>query len=493
MTRAAAAVVLLACASHAQPSFFTTRLEAHAAQPPVVLDGAFLDTFEGLGRPSPCPGVDEAKRALSSPDAGTLAGLRAGTFLQGPDGSGRYVAVTLAVETDAGVIGACLHDSTIGHRTAHQVQEHFGAWRPLDADRFIMWGSISVDAEGDFGDVLLPRVYTLENGALLIDRRATAREVARFGAAYATCKGPGCRELSFASKEFAAWAKKVDAEPRPVALTVPDALRAVTVPLELSGLRWFAPLERYVAVSDDTGLEGNKRKGAPYLFTVSAAGVVDEQPVVLAGIERVDDLESITLGAPGSGELFAVTSHSLTKKGKARPERRQLLRIVRSETGVFTVTDSVDLEALGLRKLAGAQLDVEALAWRDGALVLGLKAPLDAKGRAQLFSLDWGKKTLAPWAAFTLAVNGIKHGVTDLLFLPDGRALLLSNQPKQADMTDFGGALWRLDATGAQPVLVQHFPGLKPEGLSPTPDGKRLKLVFDRGPGTPWWLEVPLP
>ncbi|MBL8909189.1 MAG: hypothetical protein JNM17_00660 [Archangium sp.] len=502
--------VLTSSAASAQTPFFQRHLDDRAAEAPIVLDSSFEDSFDDPDRPGTCPLVNEAKQALARPDAGTLAGVKAAFAIrsadksagaaEGPAGSGRYVTVTLAVASDAGIVGTCIHETTIGHRNAHRVQEHFGAWNPLVGNRFTMWVTTSVNEDGDFGWVLVPRVYTLENGALLIDRRATAAEVKRFGAAYAKCKD--CRELQFASKEFEAWAKKVEAEPKPDVITVPDAIRAINVPLELSGLRWFAPMERYLAVSDDTGLEGNKRrgfspaappahKGAPYLFTMSKSGVIDDQPIILEGVERVDDLESITTAAPG--EFFAVTSHSLTRKGKSRAERKQLLRIQRSEDGKFAVKESLDLDALGLTKLAGGQLDVEAVEWRAKVLYLGLKAPLDPKGRAQIITLDLETKTFVKWASVELVVNGIKQGVTDLLFLPDGRLLLVSNQPKQPDMTDFGGALWRLDKPDAAPVLIQHFPGLKPEGLSFTPDGKKLKVVFDRGPGVPQWLEVALP
>jgi len=41
---------------------------------------------------------------------------------------------------------------------------------------------------------------------------------------------------------------------------------------------------------------------------------------------------------------------------------------------------------------------------------------------------------------------------------------------------------------------VQRFTdGLKPEGLSLSPDGQRVVVVFDHGAETPRWLSLPRP
>jgi hypothetical protein len=450
-------------------------LERNALRDPILLEPL-----------TECPGAAEAAKL----DGGTLGGLTAGWALDGPNGSGRFMTATIAVASDAGIIGACLPTTTVAWRWTHHVAKQLAPWKPIEDDHVTLWTSLPI-GEQDMPSVIAPVVFALEEGnVLVVDRRATAAAVKRYAAAYERCTSRDCAALQRAVKPFTAWAAEVEKEPQPQNVVVPAAVRAVTVPLELSGVRWVPALQRYLVVSDDTGLEGNKRKGAPYLFTLSEAGVVDAKPVVLEGVERVDDLESIALGSTPA-EFFAVTSHSLTKKGKARAERRQLLRIELNE-GRFTVKESVDLDALGLTKLAGGQLDVEAMDARKHVLTLGLKAPLDAQGRAQLFTLDWDTKKFAPWRAVKLEVSGVREGVSDLLFLADGRALLTSTRPKGVEGADPGGALWLL-APDEEPVLLQRFPGLKPEGVSLTPDGKRVKLVFDRGAATPQWLEVALP
>lgn len=279
----------------------------------------------------------------------------------------------------------------------------------------------------------------------------------------------------------------------PVDLTVPPALLAKTSPVELSGLTWVPALSRYLVVSDDAGPPGAH---APWLFTLDAQGVFDADPMRIEGLDALDDAESITAGPDGT--FFVTTSHSLNKKGKAKPARRQLLWLGLSER-TLTVKGRLDLTTL----ITGRDdtLDVEALAFRDGALFVGCKAPLDAQGRASIFRLErvtdvfaGAPPTLRTWATPKLEVGEhVPQGVTDLLFLPDGRLLLAANAPKTGT-PDGGGALWRLDGPDAKPVLVQRFTdGLKPEGLALSPDGKRVVVVFDRGAETPRWLSLPRP
>jgi hypothetical protein len=97
--------------------------------------------------------------------------------------------------------------------------------------------------------------------------------------------------------------------------------------------------------------------------------------------EPLDDLEAAA--ADSLGRVYLLTSHSLTKKGAARADRRHLARL----TGLMPLTPKPVLEmaddllgpltaALGVP--AGA-INLEGLAWYPGAdeLLLGLRAPLD--------------------------------------------------------------------------------------------------------------------
>jgi hypothetical protein len=293
------------------------------------------------------------------------------------------------------------------------------------------------------------------------------------------------------------------ATPAPADLTVPAELTAKTCNPELSGLTWVPALSRYLAISDDTGLLDTPTWHAPWVFTFDERGRFDAAPRVLEGLEALDDAESITPGPPGT--FFLTTSHTISKKGKSKPIRRQLLWLELKEQRLL-LRGRFDLTTLISPRDEG--LDIEALAFRDGALFVGLKAPLDEHGRAAIMRIEnivsaFDKEkpatlTAVAWARPKLEVadaegRPVPEGVTDLLFLSDGRLVLAANSPKSGK-PDGGGAIWVLTKPDAKPVLLHRFPGgLKPEGLSLSPDGKRLVVVFDRGPELSQWVQLPLP
>jgi hypothetical protein len=154
------------------------------------------------------------------------------------------------------------------------------------------------------------------------------------------------------------------------------------------------------------------------------------------------------------------------------------------------------------------------MAFHQGALYLGLKAPLDAQGEAMIWrvatpaalfasTIDAGPLARAPLAAagFSLwaharvdvEVEGrpTPGGISELLFLADG-TLVLTSTPSTAEGA--GGALWRVDrpAGGAlSPRLVRRFPGRKPEGIAPSLAPGKLMIVFDNGAaGQPEYLDL---
>lgn len=296
------------------------------------------------------------------------------------------------------------------------------------------------------------------------------------------------------------------AAPPPETLVVPPALTAKTCNPELSGITWVPALKRYVALSDDTGLLETPTWHAPWVFTLDLQGEFDPQVRVLEGLDSLDDAESITPGPDGT--YFLTTSHAMTKKAKSKPARRQLLWLA-VDGERLVVRGRFDLSTLELERVAAGrddELDIEAVAFRDGALLVGLKAPLDEKGRASIVRVadivsafdGKSKPAVTRWASPLLEVpdaegKPVPQGVTDLLLLGDGRLVLAANAPKSGK-PDGGGALWLLEKADAKPVLLHRFAqGLKPEGLTLTPDAKRIVVVFDRGQDVSQWVHVPVP
>ena len=293
------------------------------------------------------------------------------------------------------------------------------------------------------------------------------------------------------------------ATPTPLDLVVPPELSAKTTNPEMSGVTWVPALKRYLAVSDDTGILDTPTWHAPWVFTFDETGRFDSTVTVIEGIELLDDGESITPGPAGT--FFLTTSHTISKKsGKSKPIRRQWLWLDLKEKrlisrGVFDLTTLISARA--------EELDLEALAFRNGALFVGLKAPLDEDGHAAIMRIEnivtafsaEKPPTLSAvvWSRPGLEVPDAKgalvpEGVTDLLFLPDGRLVLAANAPKSGKPDD-GGAIWLLTKPDAKPVLLHRFPGLKPEGVTLSADGKHLVVVFDRGAEISQWVTLPLP
>ena len=276
--------------------------------------------------------------------------------------------------------------------------------------------------------------------------------------------------------------------------------------VEFSGAAWSATLSRYILVSDDINDEGAKH--TPFLFALTEAGQLDAAPIKIEGISELNDPESISPGPDGT--LFVCTSHSLNKKGHLPESRRRLLHIALGADRKAKIIGQVDLSAA--RSVDGkpawaetGPLDIEGIAFREGALYIGLKSPLSKDGAASIMRLSdvlsvlksgvvpAGALTLWSRARFCVPHDGknVCEGIADLAFLPDGSLLVAGNSPKGMP-TDGGGSLWKLSAPNSAPTLLKRFEGLKPEGIALAPDHTSAIVVFDTDGRQPLWIRWPL-
>ena len=289
-----------------------------------------------------------------------------------------------------------------------------------------------------------------------------------------------------------------------VPIKVPHEL-ADRVQLELSGAVWSPTLQRYILVSDDVNEEGSKH--VPVLFALTEGGQLDAAPIPIEGIGELNDPESIS--AAPDGTLFVSTSHSLNKHGHLPQSRRRLLHLSLGADRKAHIIGQVDLTtaraADGNPPWGDGRLDIEGLAFRDGALYIGLKSPLAADGSASILRLPDAvsvlntgvipQGALSVWASARFCVPHagatVCEGVADLAFLPDGALLVAGNTPKGMP-TDGGGSLWKLTAPGGTPALLKRFDGLKPEGVALSPDHASAIVVFDTDGRQPLWIRWPL-
>lgn len=303
----------------------------------------------------------------------------------------------------------------------------------------------------------------------------------------------------------------VGAEPPAVPLKVPGTLLGRTR-FEPSGLVWVAAIDRYLIVSDDTGFP-DRDDHAPWLFTMTRDGAVDPRPLVVAGIPALDDLEAIT--ADDDGKIWLLSSQSLSKHGKRPAARQELVRITIGPGGA-EVDAGVTLAALlarapePVRAALGVPdlrtLDIEAIAARGGALYLGLKAPVDGDGRAQIWRVGAPERLLAGdlagaqltrWSTLGLLVEAdgrsVPGGIADMMFLDD-HTLIVSATASGLDPRHQTSvvAIAELAAGQMQPRIVRRFAGLKAEGLARAPGGDALAIVFDRGAEAALWTRLPI-
>jgi len=301
------------------------------------------------------------------------------------------------------------------------------------------------------------------------------------------------------------------AEGAPVLITVPAVLMQQNATLEPSGVVWVPALKRYLVVSDDTGTELQKHE--PWVFAMNSQGALDDKAVPILGIGEVNDPESICNGP--NGTFFLCTSHSENKKGKVKPPRRLLLQL-KLEGRALRVLSHVDLTTAqdgkggGLLTIAGldpnGKLDIEAITYRQGALLIGLKAPLTTHGSAVILQLKNPVETLRAGRIEPGALTRYKEvdlhasrpggmigrGFADLSTLPDGSIVLCANSPKNMPGDGGGGVYWLKPGANA-PLLLREFPGLKPEGVTLAENGKELVVVFDENLNPPHWIRLPLP
>ncbi|MBX3203711.1 MAG: hypothetical protein KF764_01520 [Labilithrix sp.] len=330
--------------------------------------------------------------------------------------------------------------------------------------------------------------------------------------------GPVAAPASPVGVPVAKKANVASASAEPSLMAVPPSLARRTR-FEPSGVVVRRDENRYLVVSDDTGIKGGPDEGRPWLFAMNGAGAIDPSPIAVTGVDVVDDLEAIAAGS--RGELYVLASQSYSKHDRRKPARTALLRLS-PRGGGFHVDGEVHLaeelelapERAAALGLAGGtrSLDVEGMAFHGGALYLGLKAPLDARGEAMIWKVSapdalfepasrgaakLASAGLAAWghARVDVEVDGraVPGGISELMFEESG-ALVLTSTPSAGDRA--AGALWRVEGArgGALAVdLVRRFPGRKPEGLAPSLTPGKLMVVFDAGDETPSFLETSWP
>jgi len=304
--------------------------------------------------------------------------------------------------------------------------------------------------------------------------------------------------------------KAAESSPVLQKIHIPQSLKEKSR-FEPSGLIWLHDIQRYLIVSDDTGFKGDNNH-APWLFLMDKNGIMDSEPLTLDGIEKLNDLEAVTMS--DDGRIYLLSSQSINKKGKRAKTRQYLLevehagrefKVIRKVELYKALTSSYDDAALTFLGLgasigkAGRVLNIEGAAWYRGDLMLGLKEPQSAKG-----AIVWRLKNLEQFmasgrlqkdqleryaeVAFN-AADGAARGISDLCFDEKGNLYILSTIPKQsaAAQTSMLHAIDNFSAGLHQARLIKKFEGHKAEGIALYSD-RHFTVVFDADSGEPHYL-----
>lgn len=159
------------------------------------------------------------------------------------------------------------------------------------------------------------------------------------------------------------------------------------------------------------------------LWHYSFAGEIKEIPFNSPNSEPImDDAEGL---APYGNKFLLVTSLSLTKNGKLKPKRDQLMAFSRSRHSVM-VEKSIPLRALVIEHLRqsltpeqidkdilanatpdNGGLNVEGLAYQCGKIYLGIREPLTKNGEAIIVPIEWTQDKLTFDAPILVQANGL--------------------------------------------------------------------------------------
>jgi hypothetical protein len=256
--------------------------------------------------------------------------------------------------------------------------------------------------------------------------------------------------------------------------------------IEPSGLTYLPDLKKFLIVSDDTDEDKS-----PVVFLMNPDGELEEQPLLIPGVKKVADLESVS--AVGDSVYF-LSGQGLNKKGKNKSSRNLFIKSTR--TGM-TLKDSKSVElrdqliaAIQNSKDADVQkafkgfdpkeFEIESHYIDKGDLYVGVKAPLMSTTESVILKIPDVEKLFAtskisePKVArlIHLELSGRVHRLTDLSMI-DGH-LYATTSCKGADC----GAVWKL-ADSKNPALLAFYDGLKPEGLAYDPQAKSILVTFD--------------
>jgi hypothetical protein len=278
--------------------------------------------------------------------------------------------------------------------------------------------------------------------------------------------------------------------------------------LEPSGVIFLDDMKKFLFVSDDT----DKQKSAT-LFLVDSEGSVSDETLVIPGLGRISDMESISQ----SGDMvYILTSQGLKKSGKEDTERTLFVRFRRTGLNLSGV-ESVPLKPILLKainsskdaKLKGVfqnlrpgDIEIEGHFVDGRDLYLGFKYPMNKDSQSLIlivrnFESIFANGTLtaqqlgvSQWVDFGQS-QGAPHQLSDLINI--NGSLFATTVCKSEGC----GAVWKIQRAerNSDRIVAEQlafYPELRPEGIAYDAGASSLFVIFDQQRGAPKFNRIAL-
>lgn len=288
------------------------------------------------------------------------------------------------------------------------------------------------------------------------------------------------------------------AAPKPI--LIPGILTQEFEYFEPSAAVYVPALKRFLVASDDTN-----EADEPFLFLMNERGQLEEEAIAIEGIEKMTDIESMSVDEDGN--LYLLSSLGLNKKGKDLPERNLFIR-AQIHGHTITATHSIYLRRILLQaitnskvpelKMMSAELeesfDVESSFIHNEELYVGMKEPQPEGGKAVILNLGnvdtiFRTKKIPSIKIWKLISFESVSGEADLLsdmHLSGNRLLLTTTQEEGA------GRFWSFDLNTHVLNLLEIFEDENPEAIAIVPGAERALILFDQGEENPLFTYSPL-
>lgn len=266
---------------------------------------------------------------------------------------------------------------------------------------------------------------------------------------------------------------------------------------EISGLTYIPEIRQFAMISDDYPDDH------PWILLMNAKGEVAEQMLPVEGLDKMEDIESIS--AEGS-DIYLLSSLSATKKENLKDARQLFVKVKRN--GIrFSLDKQVDIRKALLPTLAAAKdptlqeiarqsqgtklndLEVEGHFVKDGDLYLALKRPMIFAGEGLILKV---KNIEALFETGRILEKNVSVAHRFPLRLPNKTtSLYLSDMIHTEDhiyistscVSEKCSAVWKINPETSQTELVQEFDVKKLEGISLGPSHHQIFGVFDNKKG----------